>query len=303
KATVSLYDKRTTRQTSGLASGTPMAYEEWGARVFSGEVEVKDGIFEASFILSKEFDLSVGYGRLTAYAEGDDGRDAMGSADDILVGGVADVDLSDSDGPAIKVWVDYERDADGNKLSDTPYLHAAISDEQGINTSGMGVGHDISLVIDDDRAGAISLNNYFAYDVGSHTSGTLAYPLTLVAGKRVTLTLKAWDNLNNSSSVSILVDLTGEAEWSVLTSLDPGSLSIGVKTDAPAAEADIVATLYSLTGRKVASGRFTAPLRNGLSAASLPLGSLTAGVYVLYCEVSAGGKSSTISKKILIKAQ
>lgn len=303
RATVSLYDKRISRSTSGLASGTPFSYEEWGAKIFSGEVEVKDGHFDASFILSKEFDLSVGYGRLTAYAVGDDGRDALGAADDVLVGGFADSDLDDDEGPVISAWVDYPRDADGNVVGDTPYLYAEISDEQGVNTSGQGVGHDISLVIDDDRFNALSLNDYFSYAVGSHTSGTLAYPLSIASGSRVTLTLKAWDNLNNSSAVTIETDLTGSAYAEVGVVRSDESLGLTISTNAPAGEARVTALVYSFDGRLMASGSSNELIRNGECRMTLQSGSLPGGVYVLRCQVRTAEKKMTVSKKIFIKAQ
>lgn len=294
-ATVSLYDKRLTRSTSGADSGTPYSYEEWGSMIFSGEVEVVDGQFSAQFILSKEFDLSVGYGRLTAYAVGSDGRDAMGASDEIMVGGVADNNLSDDEGPAIQAWVEYD--------GDIPYLHATLSDEQGINTSTQGVGHEISLVVDGDRTAAISLNNYFTYEVGSSTTGTLTYSLASLAGSRVGLTIKAWDNLNNSSSVSLTADLTGSVRANVNTSYSSGSLNVQISTDAPVASADISAALYSIEGRKVAAASSTLPLRNGLSDVALQAGSLSHGIYVLHCDVRFGEKKVTLSKKIFIKAQ
>lgn len=294
-ATVSLYDKRQNRTTSGADSGTPYTYEEWGSKIFSGEVEVVDGQFSAQFILSKEFDLSVDNGRLTAYAVGNDGRDAMGASDEILVGGVADSDLTDSEGPVIQAWIEY----DGN----IPYLHATLTDEQGINTSTQGVGHEISLVIDGDRTNAISLNNYFTYEVGSSTTGTVIYSLSSLAGQRVSLTLKAWDNLNNSSSVTLAADLTGSVRADLMASYSSGNLNVRISTDAPSATADITAALYSIEGRKVAAQSTTQPLRNGLSEVTLSAGGLSHGIYVLHCDARFGEKKVTLSKKIFIKAQ
>lgn len=303
KASVSIYDKRLARSTSGLASGKPFSYEEWGSKIFSGEVDVTGGRFDASFILSKEFDLSVGYGRLTAYAVGDDGRDALGATDEILVGGFADGDLSDSEGPEIKAWVDYQRDADGNVVGDIPYLHAVISDEQGVNTSGQGVGHDISLVIDDDRFSQVSLNDYFSYAVGSHTSGSLAYPLALQAGSRFSLTLKAWDNLNNSSSVTLDVDLTGAPRSDLHIVRADGTLSLLIETNVPSGEACVETSVYSPDGRLVAAGSSNEPIRNGRCTATLSAGRLQAGAYILRCEVRTAVRKMTMSKKIFIKAQ
>lgn len=303
KATVSLYDKRVSRSTSGLASGTPFSYEEWGAKIFTGEAEVSGGRFTASFILSKEFDLSVGYGRLTAYAVGDDGRDAMGASDEILVGGFADNDLTDDQGPVISAWVDYERDSEGNILSSTPYLYAVISDEQGINISGQGVGHDISLVVDGDRSAAVSLNDFFSYEAGSHTTGVLAYPLSLSGSGPFSLMLKAWDNLNNSSSVTIEAAISGVVSADARARRADGAIEVDIQTDIPAGEAVADLSVYALGGRLVASARSSAQVRNGGCLLSLPSRGIPAGVYILNGELRTESTKVQISKKIFIKAQ
>lgn len=295
KATVTLYDKRADKATSGVASGTPFAYKDWGGKLYSGEVEVKDGRFSATFILSKEFDLSVGYGRLSAYAVGDDGRDAMGASEEILVGGVADTDLSDSQGPDIQVWVDYD--------GDTPYLHTIISDEQGINISAQGVGHEISLAIDGDRSSAISLNDYFSYEVGSSTKGSLSYPLTSHAGSRISLTLKAWDNLNNSSSVTIAADLTGSVSSDARVTYSNGNLNVKFSTDAPGGRADIDMAVYSIEGRAVAVASTVTDIRNGECDIAINGVGLRPGIYVLHCDARIAKKKITLSEKIFIKAQ
>ncbi len=307
KAVVSLYDKRVTRQTSGVASGSSISYEEWGAKLFSGEVEVTNGEFSSSFILSKEFDLSVGYGRLTTYASATDGRDAMGATDQILVGGFSDDSMDDDQGPTISAWIDYERDANGNITSSTPILYAVISDEQGVNISGQGVGHDITLVLDGDRTSAISLNDYFQYDEGSHTSGLVTYPLTLAGNDEVTLTIKAWDNLNNSSEVTIDVDLSNSANIVISSqaSISAGSLSLSFTSNAIGENLTLRARVYSLTGQLMLLSEKLAPQRNGQGSysAQIPTGVIPSGVYVLKVDVESNGKNGSFSRKILVKAQ
>lgn len=307
KAVVSLYDKRVTRQTSGVASGSSISYEEWGPKLFSGEVEVTNGEFSSSFILSKEFDLSVGYGRLTTYASATDGRDAMGATDQILVGGFSDDSMDDDQGPTISAWIDYERDANGNITSSTPVLYAVISDEQGVNISGQGVGHDITLVLDGDRASAITLNDYFQYDEGSHTSGLVTYPLTLAGNDEVTLTIKAWDNLNNSSEVTIDVDLSNSANIVISSqaSISGGSLSLSFTSNAIGENLTLRARVYSLTGQLMLLSEKLAPQRNGQGSysAQIPTGVIPSGVYVLKVDVESNGKNGSFSRKILVKAQ
>lgn len=306
-AVLSIYDKRVTRQTSGEASGTPFSYEERGARIFSGQVEVVNGLLEASFILSKEFDLSVGYGRLSAYASATDGRDAMGSSDEVLIGGFADGAISDEEGPDIVAWIDYKRDDNGDILSSTPYLYAIISDEQGVNLSGQGVGHDISLVINSDRTSAVPLNDYFAYDMGSHTSGMLSYPLTSAPESYTSLTIKAWDNLNNSSSVTIGADFSpsGSLIVDAKAVYSQGCVGVSFSSAAPAGAVRVSTSVYTLSGVLVGRSDEDGLLRNGSgkTLTHVAVGPLAEGVYIVRCEASAAGKYSSFTKKIIVKAQ
>ncbi len=307
-AIVSIYDKRVTKQTSGVESGTPLTYEENGARVFSGEVEVVRGHFSVSFILPKEFDLTIGYGRLTAYATGSDGRDALGSSDALLLGGFAEEDMEDENGPEIKAWIDYERDADGNIISSTPILYAIISDEQGINVSGQGVGHDISLVVDGDRTSPISLNNYFAYEADSYTSGLVTYPLSsLSLSGEYSLTIKAWDNLNNSSSVTIPVNLdrSGSMTFGGRAWYSDGYVVLAFESNMPVPSFKVRTSVYSLMGRLVGRNEQTVDQRNGggRELTRLSTGGLARGIYIVHCEAEADGRSFSFSRKILVKAQ
>lgn len=304
-ATLSLYDKRQSRSTSGVKSGAPYSYSDYSARLFFGKVAVDHGRFSASFILSKELDLSVGFGRLHMYASADDGRDAMGATDAVLIGGVSDVLLTDTVGPVINAWVDFERDAEGKALGSTPILYAEISDEQGVNVSGMGVGHDLSLVIDADRAGAVSLNDYFAYANGSSASGLLSYPLTGVSLGLHTLTIKAWDNLNNSSSVTFKVNLDPSSRRLTLeqekVSLDD-DLRLSFLSDAFGESVRVKTCVYTLSGVLVGVTDEVLPQRNGAQRVSVSLRPQLPrrGVYVVRCQVSGNGRKAEMSKRIFL---
>ncbi len=215
--------------------------------------------------------------------------------------------MDDDQGPAISAWIDYERDANGSITSSTPILYAVISDEQGVNISGQGVGHDITLVLDGDRASAISLNDYFQYDEGSHTSGLVTYPLILAGNDEVTLTIKAWDNLNNSSEVTIDVDLSNSANIVISSqaSISGGSLSLSFTSNAIGDNLTLRARVYSLTGQLMLLSEKLAPQRNGQGSyfAQISTGVIPSGVYVLKVDVESNGKNGSFSRKILVKAQ
>ncbi|MBQ2322000.1 MAG: type IX secretion system sortase PorU [Bacteroidales bacterium] len=305
---LTLYDKPITRQTSGVGSGVPMSWEEHGPKLFSGKVNVSNGRFSSSFILSKEFDLNAGYGRALMYASADDGRDAMGATDAVLIGGMSDANLTDTIGPEITAWVDYNLDSDGRPTSSTPILYLKLTDPQGINLSGQGVGHDISLIIDSNRAGAVSLNDYFSYSPDDFSKGTVAYPLSDVSLATHSFTIKAWDNLNNSSSATFLINLDPSCSKirveneSISISDD---LKLTVRSDAFGGSLSVRSGLYTLGGVLVAHQNLALPQRNGEIITTIPVAPRlpAPGVYVLHVAVSGGGRKAEISKKILIGRQ
>lgn len=302
-ARVTIYDKRQKRKTSGVRSGEPYEYSEYATRLYSGTVSVVDGRFESSFVLPKDFDLATGFGRLQVYATGRDGRDAMGATDAILVGDIADVGLSDTIGPTIRAWVDYARGADGAVVDPAPYLYVAIADSQGVNVSGQGVGHDITLVVDGDRAGAVSLNDYFSYNDGSFVEGMVAYPLSALEPAGHTFTIKAWDILNNSSTVSFDVNLDTSSSAMRLSShsvaLDD-DLRLTILSDAFGETVSIRTCLYTLSGVLVAARDEPFAQVNGGQQFSVKIAPpvVARGVYVLRCEVSGNGRKSEVARKI-----
>ena len=305
---LTLYDKKQTRSTSGISSGSPLTYEEYATKLFSGRVNVTHGLFSANFILSKEFDLSIGYGRLHMYASASDGRDAMGSNEALLVGDIQDTDLTDTIGPAISAWVDYPRDTQGNPASSTPYLYVSLSDPQGINVSGQGIGHDISLIIDSLRSQALSLNDYFAFQEGNTPGGLVSFPLTDISLTSHTFTIKAWDNLNNSSSATFLININPSASKinisQELLSIS-SNLQLSIASDAFGSSIALHSRLYTPSGILVANQDLRLQPSNGTLQTTIPINAkLTSpGVYILRVDVSGNGRKARITKKIIFGRQ
>ena len=62
-------------------------------------------------------------------------------------------------------------------MNPTPLFHAELTDKDGINASGGGIGHDLELVIDGEMAQTYVLNDYFEYDFGEYRSGSLNFSI------------------------------------------------------------------------------------------------------------------------------
>jgi hypothetical protein len=96
-----------------------------------------------------------------------------------------------------------ERFKDGGEVGASSVLIAEISDATGINTSGIGIGHDITATLDGNYTNIMVLNDYFQGDKDAYTSGKVVFPLTGLSEGEHTLVFKVWDVLNNSSEVEI----------------------------------------------------------------------------------------------------
>ncbi|HRR94385.1 MAG TPA: hypothetical protein P5348_10370, partial [Bacteroidales bacterium] len=79
-------------------------------------------------------------------------------------------------------------------------LLVRIADTGGINTTGAGIGHDLTAWLNNDRTSSFILNNYFETETGDYSKGHLRYPLYDIPPGLQTVTVRAWDNYNNSAT-------------------------------------------------------------------------------------------------------
>ena len=170
--------------------------------LYKGKATVTNGTFSFTFIVPKDINYQYGYGKISYYAF-DGNEDAAGYFSEAIVGGTNNKACLDEIGPDISVYLNNKNFVSGGITDETPSLYAEIFDSNGINTTGNGIGHDISAVIDENTNKAIVLNSYYESDADTYQSGKITYPFSTLSEGNHTLTLKAWDVYNNSSSSTI----------------------------------------------------------------------------------------------------
>ncbi len=210
--TPTVFDKAVVRETLGNSGETPMSFEVQENIIYKGLTEVVDGEFSFSFVIPKDIAFSLGEGKIIYYA--DDGEtDAHGAFENFYIGGSGSL-IEDNTGPEIQLYLDSPDFQPGDEVSKNPTLVAHLSDENGINTAGTGIGHDITAVLDDDYSNVLVMNNFYQANPGDYTSGTVRYPLkNLLVGSH-SLKFKAWDVANNSTEVEIEFQVTDDFEIS-----------------------------------------------------------------------------------------
>jgi hypothetical protein len=185
--------KKSIRYTT--VTGLSVNYLLPGNPMFRGENDVTNGRFEIEFIVPKDITYGGGQGRLSGYAW-NEATDGFGYRDNLVTGGSAPLD--DRQGPEIRIgFQGLASFMSGDMVAGDPVLSAEIADPlSGINLTGE-LGHKITLALDDGMP--VDVGSAFNYDAGSFLKGRVVYALSGVASGTHQLTLKAWDNANNSS--------------------------------------------------------------------------------------------------------
>ena len=126
--------------------------------------------------------------------------DASGYNDSLIIGGIDTNAVADENGPEMELYLNDENFVSGGISNSNPLLIVTVFDENGINTVGNGIGHDIELVIDNDLSNSIILNNYYEADLNTYKSGKINFELNDLSSGEHNLKIKVWDIYNNSST-------------------------------------------------------------------------------------------------------
>jgi hypothetical protein len=142
----------------------------------------------------------------------------------------------------------------GGITDSNPKLLALINDSGGINTTGSGIGHDITGFLDNEPNRSFVLNSYFENDIDNYKRGKILYDLSGLTEGKHSLTIKAWDNFNNSSEKTILFQVLTGGKF-VLKNLynypNPFSAAtnITLEHNRPDNVLDITINIFNIDGR------------------------------------------------------
>jgi len=189
KILVSIFDKPSEVSTLGQKT-EKFRYKTYRNQIFEGIAEVKNGAFKVNFVVPKDINYQIGAGRVNFYAISTDSTlDASGSYNELMIGGSETNILSDTKAPIIKLSIDKDNQ-----------LEAQISDENGINVSQAGVGHEMILVLNDTLQ--IVANQYFT-STDDYNKGILKYNFGKLPAGQYAVKLKVWDTYNNSAEETL----------------------------------------------------------------------------------------------------
>ena len=205
-----VYDKAQSVKTLGNDLASPVtSFITQNSVLYKGSASVTNGKFQFSFIVPKDINYQPGFGRISLYANS--GLvDATGVNNSIFIGGLSKQSV-DNTGPTILGFINDENFKNGGLSNENPVLLLHLFDSSGISTSGAGIGHDITAVIDGNERDVLVLNDYYTAIKDSYQAGLVRYQLpTLLEGTH-RIRIKAWDVANNSSEIEIVFVVAKQA--------------------------------------------------------------------------------------------
>ncbi len=202
---INVYDSKRNKSYTIPNSNITIPYAVTGPTMFRGSASITNGTYDFTFIPP----LDIGYGgsgaRVSLYAVLDT-IDAVGVIDSIAVATSVAATL-DTVGPVIGVTFSGKPlEPGGNVIQIGDQLNLTLTDSSGINLAE-GIGHGITLETDNDAASLLNLTRLFQYNQDDYTGGALNYNIDSLPPGLHAFKIKAWDNANNSSTLSFAAEI------------------------------------------------------------------------------------------------
>lgn len=296
-----------------------LVYYDYPNVMYAGIAEVKDGLFETSFIVPKDVNYSEHEGRINLYAYNESTKaEAMGVDFSIRVQpGIPDEVTEDNTPPEIiSCFLNDSTFRSGDEVNPTPLFMAEVFDLNGINITGSGVGHDITLCIDGRADLTYNLNAYFTSSATDAGVGTILFMIPALAEGDHTARLTVWDIFNNAVHHDFsfrVVDGIAPDVADVILFPNPvrESATFRIFHNRPRSDLNVAVEIYDFTGRlvnslpvKTYSSSYGEPIEIKWDLTSKYGVKIGNGFYLYRCVVnSPGGQTASMAKKMIVVGQ
>lgn len=309
-ATVRDSEEQITCRNNDNSATKAFVYNDRTRNLFNGSDSIRNGRFKLSFAVPMDINYSDKSGLVNLFGVSNDKKSTVHGANDSFIVGGTDSMGNDSIGPSIYCYLNSPDFVNGGNVNTTPYFFAQVTDEDGVNASGAGIGHDLMLIIDGDMAKTYNLNDNFTYDFGSYTSGSTYYSIPALEVGTHTLQFRAWDIFNNSS--------TSTLRFNVVNGLAPSIADIGctqnpartsttfiITHDRAGSDIDVIIDVMDTAGRILWSYTGQNTAESGTSTVDWNLTDnsgreLQTGVYLYRARIACDGSKYTSKTKKLI---
>lgn len=312
-ATIVLFDKEKTIKTLNNDGGSvPMEFKIRDNIIYKGIATLKNGLFSLNCIIPKDINYKVGTGRISLFASNGNETGA-GYNQTILVGGINGSPILDENGPTINIFLNDTKFVSGGISNSNPKLIIQLTDSSGINTTGTGIGHDLTATITGASNNSIILNDYYKSDKDSYKSGRAEIQLSNLNTGQNKIKVKAWDTYNNSSENEISFIVASDSKLKISHLLNypnpfTEKTSFYFEHNQPFTTMDELIQIYSASGKLVKTIKHQDLTNNGYRIGPIDwdgkddFGSkIGRGVYFYRIRVTtSNGKSTEQQQKLVI---
>ena len=223
-----------------------------GSVLYRGDVSVTNGLYNAVFPIPK--DVTFGNSSRLAFYAWSGQSDGTGNTENLIIEGVDTTIPRDTVGPVIKVYLDTVAFKPGGVVSSNPTIIVELQDSSGINTSNVGVGHQLSATINNPER-TFDLSNNYTSSLDNYQKGEARYPLSNLADGKYTLSVTAWDNQNNSSEAETYFEVHSADDFAIINAVNypnPFSNSTTFTFQRTSYDPiDVEIRIYSVAGRLI----------------------------------------------------
>ena len=252
-----LYDAEESFTTLGHGTkGERLTFDRHGSRLFVGTDTVESGRFTVNIAMPAEVADNYRPAALSLYASTIDGSLSASTLEKgIYVYGIDEDAIPDDIPPVIEaMYLNHPTFEKGKTVNSSPMLIAEISDNHAINMSLAGIGHWMSLSLDEGAVTYNDVTNY--YQPESIEKGTLYYQLENLVDGAHSLTLRVWDSAGNSTSATLdfYVDNSVQPKiFDIYSDRNPASetASFYLVHDRPDGDLKVEFEVYDMLGRTV----------------------------------------------------
>ncbi|MBX7095235.1 MAG: type IX secretion system sortase PorU, partial [Flavobacteriales bacterium] len=207
-----VFDKEQTLYTLGNDPGSYVrSFDLRNNVIYRGKATITNGYFSFSFVVPKDISYQFGPGKFSFYAH-DGSVDANGYDFNFIVGGTNPNAPVDDQGPTVHLFLNDENFVPGSITNENPKMFAKVSDENGVNTVGTGIGHDITAVLDGNTSNPIVLNEFYQSEANTYQAGVVSYQFEKLSEGNHELKFKVWDVYNNSAEATTDFVVASSAE-------------------------------------------------------------------------------------------
>lgn len=308
-----ILDKTKVITTLGNGGETPIQFTTQDNILFKGKASIKNGLFFYSFVVPKDISYSYGNGKISYYAISSE-KQASGYFKDFTIGGSSDSFVADNSGPSVKLYMNDENFVSGGVTNQTPILIATITDSSGVNTTGNGIGHDITATLNNNTNEVIVLNNYYESNSDDYQKGRIEYLFSQLDEGNHNLKIKVWDIYNNSTEEYIDFIVAESAELAIKNIFNypnpfTENTSFYFDHNRPNEDMEVLIQIFTVSGKLVKTIHYIIN-SNAFRSDAIPWDGLDdfgdkigRGVYLYKIKVrsSDGKKAEKIEKLVILK--